>query len=64
MWLEPFFSVPIGEANTLLAMIHWVRELGFDYVIFSTDSKIVADAYNSTLQDVLSSVLLLGRFVA
>jgi len=45
-WLEPILSVPVGEAKAPFTVICWIKELKFDNVIFTIDSKIVDDASN------------------
>lgn len=43
-WKSHLLSVREGEAEGLLAAIHWMQELGYYNVIFELDSKVVVDS--------------------
>ncbi|XP_058758252.1 uncharacterized protein LOC131631477 [Vicia villosa] len=43
-WFSPITDVDTGEALGLLAAINWVLDLGYDNVVFESDSKSVVDS--------------------
>ncbi|PNY04704.1 cytochrome p450 [Trifolium pratense] len=51
LWLQPVLTVAIEDALGLLAMIDWPKELAFENVIFSLDSKGVVDSLYSDVRD-------------
>jgi len=45
-WLQSVMEVRLGEAIALLKALEWIKELGFQDVIFSLDSKTIVDDFN------------------
>lgn len=51
IWLQPIMEVSLGEAVALLKALEWIKELGFQDVIFSHGSKTIIDDFNSSVNN-------------
>jgi len=59
LWFQPITHVSIGEAMCLLSAIEWMQALNFKHVIFSLDSKIIVDSFNSSLLSFYPDIIAL-----
>ncbi|XVF41286.1 hypothetical protein PTKIN_Ptkin01aG0268300 [Pterospermum kingtungense] len=61
LWYPGLFQIREGEAIGILEALSWVYDLGFQNVLFESDSKVVVDAINSKGEDMSEFGTIIGH---